>query len=659
VHTVQLSIASLVSKVEAGTVRLPEIQRAYVWKATQVAGLLDSLYRGYPSGSLLLWETDEPVTEHDMAVSSSPGLLVEKPQYLLDGQQRLTSLHRLFQGHPDTTVVFHVESQRFQSASAATGKDARWVPVTPVLNATLNLFGAVKSIVQRYPELDEQTVYDRLHRVAQVGKYLYFVEIVEDMAYEEVAEIFVRVNSRGRHLGKADLAMATLTARWRGISQNFTEEHNRWSKEGYLDIDTPFLARCLAAIATESRMLKGLVDTPLEQLKDGWKSLRRGLAHAVPLLKDAGIVTSMQLRSFNAVVPLVVHLGRRGDVPLPADEAKSLVYWLLAASVLGRYQQASDTVIAQDALALRSERPLETLYRNLGMVGGRLTVTEEALVGRGSTSPYFLLSYLAAKRAGAKDWWYGVGIAAEASGRLALEYHHIHPRARLKDRYSKAEINDLANLAFISAYANRKIRDRSPRDYFPELLDHDADALRAHFVPSAEALRDVDRYPDLVAERRHLLAAAMTELLDSYRPSWLVASTAIPDPAENERLIIDVYADASEAAGGQVVLTAAADGQRWQAVCRLEDWLRLFDDLENGMGAELPIGDEVSAATIEDGAVRLPLGPLLVSGQLQDWLKVRDRELGERQPLGSAPATEPTTALVSDPPRPFSVLDSE
>lgn len=74
---------------------------------------------------------------------------------------------------------------------------------------------------------------------------------------------------------------------------------------------------------------------------------------------------------------------------------------------------------------------------------------------------------MCARRAGATDWYYGVGIGFDATGDRGIEYHHIHPQATLKKGYSRAEIHDLANLAFISARANRKISDRSPRRTSP------------------------------------------------------------------------------------------------------------------------------------------------------------------------------------------------
>jgi len=95
----EASVEELVSMIERGELRLPEMQRRYVWRSTRVRDLLDSLYRGYPSGAILLWETDEEVPLQDFSVSqqSNP---YKSTRLLLDGQQRLTSLSSVIRGEP-------------------------------------------------------------------------------------------------------------------------------------------------------------------------------------------------------------------------------------------------------------------------------------------------------------------------------------------------------------------------------------------------------------------------------------------------------------------------------------------------------------------------------------------------------------------------------
>src|SRR6187551_3428610 len=97
----EASVEELVGMIERGELRLPEMQRRYVWRSTRVRDLLDSLYRGYPSGAILLWETDEKVPLQEFAVTQQ-GNPYQSTRLLLDGQQRLTSLSAVFRGDPVT-----------------------------------------------------------------------------------------------------------------------------------------------------------------------------------------------------------------------------------------------------------------------------------------------------------------------------------------------------------------------------------------------------------------------------------------------------------------------------------------------------------------------------------------------------------------------------
>src|SRR3990170_441563 len=93
----EASVEELVAMIQRGELRLPEMQRRYVWRSTRVRDLFDSLYRGYPSGAILLWETDEEVPLQEMAGTQQINPY-QSTQLLLDGQQRLTSLWAVIQG---------------------------------------------------------------------------------------------------------------------------------------------------------------------------------------------------------------------------------------------------------------------------------------------------------------------------------------------------------------------------------------------------------------------------------------------------------------------------------------------------------------------------------------------------------------------------------
>jgi len=119
VEKTERNVRTLMGEITRREIKLPEIQRGYIWKPTQVAKLVDSLYRSYPTGSLLFWKTTEAPRTRDFSTGDTAAEPVIQPLYLLDGQQRLTALHRVLNDHLDAQVIFNVETEAFQNQSAA------------------------------------------------------------------------------------------------------------------------------------------------------------------------------------------------------------------------------------------------------------------------------------------------------------------------------------------------------------------------------------------------------------------------------------------------------------------------------------------------------------------------------------------------------------
>jgi uncharacterized protein with ParB-like and HNH nuclease domain len=125
-----LKVRELLDEVERGQVMLPEIQRAYVWKGPQVSRLLDSLYREYPAGQLLLWDTiDLPILKRPEGVAAAALPSAGQPKIVLDGQQRLTSLYKaLGQTDDPIEVYFNLDTEQFQLYLRRLKADPLWVP---------------------------------------------------------------------------------------------------------------------------------------------------------------------------------------------------------------------------------------------------------------------------------------------------------------------------------------------------------------------------------------------------------------------------------------------------------------------------------------------------------------------------------------------------
>src|SRR2546422_2000974 len=198
-----LKVRELIEAIDRGEILLPEIQRAYVWKGPQVTKLIDSLYRDYPSGQILLWDTaDLPVTKVIEGVEIQPGSQNGQPKIVLDGQQRVTSLYKaLREDAKDLEVYFHLGNEQFQLYLARLKADPLWISVRDVLNNKKTDLKTLREIEGKLgTNIDDDTkdVYlDRLQRLRRVGDYKYPIEIFKTDDYNQLTELFVRINSGG------------------------------------------------------------------------------------------------------------------------------------------------------------------------------------------------------------------------------------------------------------------------------------------------------------------------------------------------------------------------------------------------------------------------------------------------------------------------------
>lgn len=637
-------LSQLVTEISAGSIRLPEVQRGYVWKSTQVAAFVDSLYRGYPIGSFLFWRTGIAPRTRKADIDGSPEES-GAPLYLLDGQQRVTSLHRVFNDHEAAQIVFNVDTEKFQNQSSATAKDARWVKVADILNGSLELFDLTERLNDRLPDLERSEIHKRLVRVEKIKDRFVHLEILSDFDYQEVSDIFIRVNS-GRALTRSDLALATLSARRPGTLAQLEDEAAYWAERGWDNLDLMFLARALTA-AVLGRGLTPASNNQLlaktdDELDAGWATVQRGLRHLVPLLKEnLGITHGSLLNSVVVLLPLVVLLGERPDEPMEPETADAVLYWFLAATLRNRYSGSTDTKLGQDIPDARRPDGIHRLLDRLGLPGGRLEVAPRDLAGRAIGSAYFMMSFLAAKTHGARDWWSGAAVSVAAEGGHKLEYHHVFPQALLRRSgdYGKTEINDIANLVFIAGRANRGIGARRPADYLVE-LGLPAHDLAAHCIPNSPALWEEAAYRDFLSRRRELLADAMNGILDRLRPSWLHetegAGEAVGQP------VVDFTCIVPEGGDDQLHIDIRSNGQHWEAVCDLPELYSVIHEASLGLNSELALSGEPVPVSAGEDRIAIVMGPVRLSGSREEWAKTLHRVEGELEYLERPLAATPT-----------------
>lgn len=564
-----IPIGTLVDMYKRGELRLPEIQRHYVWRATQVRNLLDSLYRGYPSGSILMWETDEPVPTRNFAIDQDTTAF-EGRKLLLDGQQRLTSLTAVLNGDPINVrgrkrpidILFNLEHPdklseasteiegeedtpllndderpdeadepddagrsladdlsklTFVVASNALLAQPNWVSVSDVFksesdSAILKKAGITSFDDPRYDRYDE-----RLKRLRLIKSYSYVVHVLErGMSYEEVTEIFVRVNSAGAKLKSSDLALAQISSRWQNLLKELEAFQDECEKSNF-SIDVGQLVRGIVVFATHQCLFRGVGAVKVEDLKSGWQETKEGLRFAVNFLRSNAGIEDESLLSSPMFIHVLAAISRVKNNKLSDAEQKSLLHWLLVANARGRYSRGStESLLNEDLSIVFRSGDIAALIEPLRRQFGRLHIEAGDLVSRGANSPLFSLSYLALKDAGAKDWFSGLGLSLTHQGRLHfIQWHHIFPKALLKDNsFETGEINEIANMAFITGQTNRKLGRKEPADYLPLIVKEQGEgALTSQEVTTDPSLHKVENYREFLEVRREALARRMNEFI--------------------------------------------------------------------------------------------------------------------------------------------------
>lgn len=558
-----IKVSELVNKVQRGELTLPEMQRRYVWPATRVRDLLDSLYRGYPSGTILVWETDEEMPTRELAVRSTRTPTTSQKLLFLDGQQRVTSLSAILGGepvhvrnrrrpidilfnleHPDgppiditevddngfTANVEDVEDEEtaerdiqeemrkrtFVVASRSLQNDPVWVAVSDVFKKTdsqiLKSIG-ISSENERWDKYSE-----RLQKVRKIADYPYVMEVLEkSMSYEEVTEIFVRVNSLGIKLRGSDLALAQITSRWKGFMQLIEDFANEFKNDEDYIIETGLPVRMMTIFATHQSRFKTVGKISQERLEDAWKQAVEGLRFAINFLRENAEIDNLSyLSSPFLLVPISVYWVLKKNETLTPEEEKKLLRWLYLAHMRGHYSMgSSESILDADLGVLFKGKNLDDLTQQLFLHVKKFVIDYDDLNNRGIRSPFFSMLYFVLKQNGVKDWWSGLKLSERHTGNAhTIQYHHIFPKSLLK-QYEKKEVNEIANMAFIGGKTNRQITNKEPVQYLEKevIAKRGEEALTSQLIPLDKKLWELKNYREFLTFRRKAIAEALNEFM--------------------------------------------------------------------------------------------------------------------------------------------------
>lgn len=565
----QRSIGTLVSDIEREVIALPDLQRPFVWEDTKVRDLLDSLFLGFPVGTLVLWHTSND-REARAVGGERPGL--RATTLIIDGQQRLTSLYAVMRGVEvvdkdgstrSISIAFRPRDGRFEVADAAIRNDPEFLPnVTALWNGTRpkpqirrDLITALRDKGRPVDERYEDAVERNLDRAHSIADYRFpTVDIRktagthdEEATEEDVAEIFVRINNQGTRLGQADFVL-TLLSVYHGELRDRIEERSRAMSLGtVVSIDTQQLLRAVCGVAfgrarmsAVYRYLRGVDPTTgetdpvgrlerLTQLDDAAKECMEPTPWRDYLLRvqHAGFVSQALIASKNAIVNAYAFYIRGRKAGVPKNKLDELVArWVFGTLLTARYSGSSETIFEQDLarVARLGSGDADSFVRALDDASGE-TLTNDywtqtlvsALETQKARAPA-ALAFRAAQvvlgtRALFSDQYLRNLFTPPAQGlRAASEVHHLFPEAWLHARgiRDRRVVNQVANLADTGWYENSVIGARGPADYVPRLrekLSIDNDRWGRLCAEHALPLGwESMRYEDFLRDRRRRMA---------------------------------------------------------------------------------------------------------------------------------------------------------
>ena len=564
---ISFPISTLLGQIETGQIGLPELQRPFVWDRSQVRDLLDSLYRGYPTGYFLFWQASPDQGSTPIGTETkqtTPTLLV------VDGQQRLTSLFAVFRDAPVLSskfesehirVAFNPVRERFEVANTAIEKDREWVSnVSTVLSGSQGSFAFINSFIENLRgerEVTEETadfIAANLQRLASLPNYTFSaIQLSHDLPVEEVSEIFVRVNSKGTQLNQADFILTLMSVYWdkgRKELEQFCQSAKIVSTQAspfnwFIEPSPDQLLRVAVGLGHRRAQLKYAYEllrgkdletgevSPETRTKN-FEILKDAQAEVLDLtnfseflkaLQEAGFRSGKMITSRNTIVYsyLIFLIGRR-DYSIDYKTLRAAVArWFLMCVLTSRYTGSPETQVEKDirrfAEATDGAEFLATLDQ---IVASQLTADfwdltlPDQLAWSGGYIPAMFAYFAALDLLGAKVLFSNLTVhqlldPAQIAKKKSIERHHLFPKAFLQAQGIKApsRTNQVANYALLEWPDNIKIGAKAPGEYFPEMFDKhvsaaDAEKVRFwHALPVGWDSMDYDAFLD---QRRRLIA---------------------------------------------------------------------------------------------------------------------------------------------------------
>ncbi|NQT65297.1 MAG: DUF262 domain-containing protein [FCB group bacterium] len=494
----------LISEIQKGQIKIPKFQRDFVWSIDKTAKLLDSILKAYPIGTFILWETNERLND----IKNIGSLLLPpvpddiKVQYVLDGQQRITSLYAAFLGakiqkEGEKKITNYAEIYVNLDGDINNNDEQLIVSEQPetsfiTLNEVLNFNNNLLQIKEKYT--DEQ--FKLIHQYSQTFSTYDFSTIVlrkEDI--DSAIEVFTRINTGGQTLTLFEI----MSAKTYDEEQNF-DMQDRFQKllkefeiSKYNTISSSVILNILGLVLSKNNECKRKIILQLDKQKiiDIWDNIISSLKDSIDYFRSVYRIPVSTLLPYDSLlVPFSYFFFIHKDKP-KGNQIKYLEEFFWRMSLSFRYSSSSESKLAKDIkkidLILKGERPN---YDDVKVFLSSPTDLIDTNFSAGNSYCKAVLCLLAYSEP--KDF--------QDNGKVILDnswlkmansknYHHFFPKAFLRKNGIGNE-NSLVNISLVGAELNkRKIRAKAPSIYIQDFLDENEElstSIKSHLIENIE-----------------------------------------------------------------------------------------------------------------------------------------------------------------------------
>ncbi len=488
----------------------------------QIINLLDSIYHNYPIGSILLWNSSERLkSTRNIAGFLTPERDPEYPiNYVLDGQQRLSSIYAIFCSDrtpaenddpysPDISmfdISFDFKEEKFTPTNEIPEKHS-----SILLHSLFDMPKFFEAIHAFPPDLQKaaQGLYSRF------TNYEVPIITIANRTKDEVGNIFERINSTGTKLTTLDLMIAWTWSEDFHLREKLSDILEMLEDKGFGELPERIFLQAISGIIQESTKTRMILSLDPAVVREMFDRMRKSIELVVDFLTTQLNISTLELLPHvQQIVPLAYFFSK---IESPSSkQAKIAKEWFWKTSFSRRYSSQTDGKMDQDIqffAGVASNSITTSKYYSYEIDASAL---RNLRISKGNPFARAFLLLLAQNKP--LDLINGsridVGVALAKYNRK--EYHHVFPRAYLKEKsYDIGEINSLCNICILPSGSNKRIGRTPPSEYIFDMIDGDKrkEILESNLFPLKMDVYSANDYEEFLNLRSSLILQFLDSLI--------------------------------------------------------------------------------------------------------------------------------------------------